>query len=274
MGGFTRILHDGHPDSLMDEIPTFVAQPLPDGIDQGYIVLNRPYGVLQWVQQQLPLLMEDYVLMLEPDHLLLRPVPLMATPTSAAGFPFSYMDPKSHPSVLDKYNEKKVDLREIRPVGNAPVMLHKSSLLTMAEPWYNLSLRMKRDPACEEAFGWILEMYAFAITASQLQPPLQIDLHPEFQLQPPWDQELSVRGKPAYILHFTYGLDFTPEGTACYGTLSDIHWDKRDYTTLYPPRNATWPPSIQHTAARKHLELIAEAAAHLEHWHDRFDPPP
>ena len=76
----------------MDEIPTFVAQPLPgecccaleslhiaclrtnesnlapaaDGIDQGYIVLNRPYGVLQWVQQQLPLLMEDYVLMLEP----------------------------------------------------------------------------------------------------------------------------------------------------------------------------------------------------------------
>lgn len=71
-----------------------------------------------------------------------------------------------------------------------------------------------------------------------------------------------------------YGLDFTPEGTACYGTLSDIHWDKRDYTTLYPPRNATWPPSIQHTAARKHLELIAEAAAHLEHWHDRFDPPP
>ena len=40
--------------------------PAADGIDQGYIVLNRPYGVLQWVQQQLPLLMEDYVLMLEP----------------------------------------------------------------------------------------------------------------------------------------------------------------------------------------------------------------
>ena len=45
--------------------------------------------------------------------------------------------------------------------------------------------------------------YAFAITASQLEPPLQIDLHSEFQLQPPWDQDLSVRGKPAYILHFT-----------------------------------------------------------------------
>ena len=95
----------------MDEIPTFVAQPLPgkcccalnslqvaclradrnlmpaaDGIDQGYIVLNRPYGVLQWVQQQLPLLMEDYVLMLEPVskmrlavNLLLAFLPFLST---------------------------------------------------------------------------------------------------------------------------------------------------------------------------------------------------
>ncbi|KAI7986139.1 Hydroxyproline O-arabinosyltransferase 1 [Camellia lanceoleosa] len=34
MGGFTRILHSGKPDSFMDEIPTFVAQPLPAGTDQ------------------------------------------------------------------------------------------------------------------------------------------------------------------------------------------------------------------------------------------------
>lgn len=34
MGGFTRILHSGKPDQYMDEIPTFVAQPLPAGLDQ------------------------------------------------------------------------------------------------------------------------------------------------------------------------------------------------------------------------------------------------
>lgn len=34
MGGFTRILHSGKPDSFMEEIPTFVAEPLPDGTDQ------------------------------------------------------------------------------------------------------------------------------------------------------------------------------------------------------------------------------------------------
>ncbi|KAL7251987.1 hypothetical protein ACSBR1_013775 [Camellia fascicularis] len=34
MGGFTRILHSGKPDSFMDEIPTFVAEPLLAGTDQ------------------------------------------------------------------------------------------------------------------------------------------------------------------------------------------------------------------------------------------------
>ncbi|KAL6878313.1 hypothetical protein ACP4OV_012483 [Aristida adscensionis] len=36
MGGFTRILHSGSPDEFVDEIPTFVADPLPKGTDQNY----------------------------------------------------------------------------------------------------------------------------------------------------------------------------------------------------------------------------------------------
>ncbi|KAI4339103.1 hypothetical protein MLD38_024078 [Melastoma candidum] len=34
MGGFTRILHSGKPDNLMDEIPTVVVDPLPEGQDR------------------------------------------------------------------------------------------------------------------------------------------------------------------------------------------------------------------------------------------------
>lgn len=34
MGGFTRILHSGNPDNLMDEIPTLVVDPLPAGLDR------------------------------------------------------------------------------------------------------------------------------------------------------------------------------------------------------------------------------------------------
>lgn len=39
MGGFTRILHSGKPDKYMDEIPTFVAQPLPAGMDRVWPLL-------------------------------------------------------------------------------------------------------------------------------------------------------------------------------------------------------------------------------------------
>ncbi|XP_020424963.1 heme-binding protein 2 [Prunus persica] len=49
MGGFTRILHSGNPDNLMDEIPTMVVDPLPAGLDRGYIVLNRPWAFDQWL---------------------------------------------------------------------------------------------------------------------------------------------------------------------------------------------------------------------------------
>lgn len=34
MGGFTRVLHSGHADNLMEEIPTFVVDPLPNGLDR------------------------------------------------------------------------------------------------------------------------------------------------------------------------------------------------------------------------------------------------
>ena len=150
MGGFTRLLHTGQADDLMNEIPTFVAQPLPaEHPDHGwvvcarrgvwvgecgtdwcgwgrgglgswqslcggigrkwrarlqplpatsiaftpyrppnsppsspppppppprrYIVLNRPYALMQWVTKAT--IPEKYVLMSEPDHVWLKPMP-------------------------------------------------------------------------------------------------------------------------------------------------------------------------------------------------------
>ena len=46
---------------------------------QGYVVLNRPYAILQWVQNYMPKMKEHYVLMAEPDHLFVRAPPLWAT---------------------------------------------------------------------------------------------------------------------------------------------------------------------------------------------------
>ncbi|WOL06712.1 hypothetical protein Cni_G15446 [Canna indica] len=42
MGGFTRVLHSGTPDNLMDEIPTFVVDPLPAGMDRSMLEKIAP----------------------------------------------------------------------------------------------------------------------------------------------------------------------------------------------------------------------------------------
>ncbi len=75
MGGFTRLLHSGKADDLMDEIPSYVVNPLPpDKQDhKGYVVLNRPYAFAQWTQQVT--IKEKYVIMSEPDHVWLKPMP-------------------------------------------------------------------------------------------------------------------------------------------------------------------------------------------------------
>ena len=45
MGGFTRVLHSGKPDHLMDEIPTHVVDRLSN--EHGFVVLSRPNAFVQ-----------------------------------------------------------------------------------------------------------------------------------------------------------------------------------------------------------------------------------
>ena len=48
MGGFTRILHTGREDNLMDILPTTVVDDLKKlGGDHGFVVLSRPYAIKQ-----------------------------------------------------------------------------------------------------------------------------------------------------------------------------------------------------------------------------------
>lgn len=94
MGGFTRLLHSGEADDLMDEVPTFVAQPLPNSVveHEAYPVLNRPYAFLQWIQHTN--ITEEFILMSEPDHIFLRPIPnLMRKDAWPAAYPFFYIEP-------------------------------------------------------------------------------------------------------------------------------------------------------------------------------------
>ncbi|KAG4931340.1 hypothetical protein AAZX31_17G202000 [Glycine max] len=259
MGGFTRILHSGKPDQFMDEIPTFVAQPLPAGMDQGYIVLNRPWAFVQWLQQAD--IKEDYILMSEPDHIIVKPIPNLARDGLGAAFPFFYIEPKKYETVLRKYFPKeKGPISNIDPIGNSPVIVGKEFLKKIAPTWMNVSLAMKKDPETDKAFGWVLEMYAYAV-ASALHGVRNI-LHKDFMIQPPWDKEI---GK-TYIIHYTYGCDYTMKGELTYGKIGEWRFDKRSYDKVAPPKNLTLPPPGVPESVVTLVKMVNEATANIPNW--------
>ncbi|KAH7436271.1 hypothetical protein KP509_05G011400 [Ceratopteris richardii] len=235
MGGFTRILHSGRPDHLMKEIPTFIAEELPQGMDQGYVVLNRPWAFVQWLQ--IATFEEEYIMMAEPDHIFVKPLPNLATDELPAAFQFSYIQPLKHEKIVRKYfPEEMGPISRIDSIGNSPAIIKKSQLELIAPTWMNISLYMKNDIEADEAFGWVLEMYAYAI-ASSIHGVKHV-LRKDFMVQPPWDLEVAEK----YIIHYTYGCDYTMQGVLTYGKIGEWRFDKRSYLLSAPPRNLSLPP--------------------------------
>uniref|UniRef100_A0A0E0C0L0 Hydroxyproline O-arabinosyltransferase-like domain-containing protein n=1 Tax=Oryza meridionalis TaxID=40149 RepID=A0A0E0C0L0_9ORYZ len=260
MGGFTRVLHSGKPDALMDEIPTFVVDPLPAGKDHGYVVLNRPWAFVQWLEKAK--IEEEYILMAEPDHIFVRPLPNLARDDPAA-FPFFYITPSEHESVLRKYYPKeRGPVTNIDPIGNSPVIIKKTQLEKIAPTWMNVSIQMKEDQETDKAFGWVLEMYAYAV-ASALHGVQHI-LRKDFMIQPPFDTKLGN----TFIIHFTYGCDYTLKGVLTYGKIGEWRFDKRAYQDRPPPRNLTLPPPGVPESVVTLVKMVNEATANLPGWDD------
>ena len=93
--------HGARPDALVSEIPTVVVRQLSGGrcdeCDHGFIVMNRPWGVVQMVKsahwrEKIP---EEYVMLIETDHMMMMPPPNRATAEKPVGFGFYYMIGKS-----------------------------------------------------------------------------------------------------------------------------------------------------------------------------------
>ncbi|RZS00729.1 hypothetical protein BHM03_00030483, partial [Ensete ventricosum] len=133
MGGFTRILHSGRPDKLVDEIPTFVADPLPAGTDQ---VIE----LLYFLDKIPPSDLRDILFSIGLGHsssgfrrLISRKSKANTTTVYkilmsglGAAFPFFYIEPKKFESVLRKYYpEDRGQIADIDPIGNSPVIIEK-----------------------------------------------------------------------------------------------------------------------------------------------------
>ncbi|KAI0526783.1 hypothetical protein KFK09_002374 [Dendrobium nobile] len=261
MGGFTRVLHSGSPDDLMKEIPTFVVDPLPSGVDQGYIVLNRPWAFVQWLGKAK--IKEDYILMAEPDHIFVKPLPNLSRGDQPAAFPFFYIKPSKNEKIIRKfYPEEEGPVTNVDPIGNSPVIIKKSQLEQIAPTWMNISLKMKEDPESDKAFGWVLEMYAYAI-ASALHGVRHI-LHKNFMIQPPWDLKIAN----TFIIHYTYGCDYTLKGELTYGKIGEWRFDKRSFLRGPPPRNLSLPPPGVPESVVTLVKMVNEATANIPGWEE------
>ncbi|KAI4302488.1 hypothetical protein MLD38_038225 [Melastoma candidum] len=259
MGGFTRILHSGKPDNLMDEIPTMVVDPLPEGQDRGYVVLNRPWAFVQWLEKAT--IKEEYILMAEPDHVFVRPLPNLADDRFPAAFPFFYIRPDQNEKIVRKYYpEEKGPVTNVDPIGNSPVIIKKDTLKMTAPTWMNVSIKMKEDPETDKTFGWVLEMYAYAI-ASALHGVQHI-LRKDFMLQPPWDLKTDNK----FIIHYTYGCDYNMKGELTYGKIGEWRFDKRSHLSGPPPRNITMPPPGVPESVVTLVKMVNEASANIPNW--------
>ncbi|KAK1288889.1 hypothetical protein QJS10_CPB19g00611 [Acorus calamus] len=255
MGGFTRILHSGKPDKHMEEIPTFVADPLPGGMDQGFIVLNRPYAFVQWLEKaDIP---EEYILMAEPDHIIVKPIPNLSKDGLSAAFPFFYIEPKKYETVLRKFFPvEKGAITDVDPIGNSPVIIEKDNLKKIAPTWMNVSLAMKKIlKRIKHLAG-----YGYAV-ASALHGVGNI-LYKDFMIQPPWDLEVGKK----FIIHYTYGCDYDMQGKSTYGKIGEWRFDKRSYSDAPPPRNLPMPPAGVPESVVTLVKMVNEATANIPNW--------
>ena len=227
LGGFTRVLHAAADDHLSALVPTVRVDPLDHPGVARFPPLQRPHALRQFLRAAD--IEEDYIFMAEPDHIMIAPPPNWAAPLEPAAFPFGYIDFAQNAELVARWNKKDVPLADLYPVGNSPVVIHKAQLAAILEVWPQLTVEMYEHDATREAFGWVLEMWSFAFAASQVPEvaggPVQFRLHPEFMVEPPWNDprgvvdRCDVRSPPepdgcaprkAWMVHYTFGVSSAP----------------------------------------------------------------
>ena len=170
-------------------------------------------------------------------------------------------------------------------------MMAWDDLITVAPLWMNISLAIFNDAEAAKEWGWVQEMYAFTIACFNAGVP-RVDLHRKMMAQPPWDSgaylspdhvllvqhdhcfqhvviELHAAMDPFYILHYTYGMDYTKDGVFTPGKYGEWRFDKRTYASLPPPRNlGEPPPGMPNTLVRHLVAAINEASSRIPGWDD------
>lgn len=230
---FTRILHRQKGDVLMDEVPTWRADPLHPECDTWceFPVADRPNAVQQWInaaKKDSTLIKAPWLLMIETDYVWMKPpaAPPAESKALSRGFPFGYIQPTS-PNIefvmRKMYPEDRGPLADVPNSGPAPVLMRWDELFRITPDWERLTKHIEDDKETKDKLGWVREMYAWSIGAALQGVKFDLKLPPASTLisQPPAD---SVLGDAA-MFHYTWGTIWSDENGR-----EVWKFDKRFYT--------------------------------------------
>jgi len=275
MVGFTRLLA-GKADGLMKAMPTVVVKEAGFDKTRGFMVINRPWTMLNFLQMKewRERIVEDYVYIAETDHLLLCDIPNRATPQLAVAFFFPYMSPKDPQkgAIAQKWLPGR-DVLDMPPVGPSPLIVHVDHLRNLTPSWYDLSVALKKNPEADRAFGWMLEMWGYSIAVAQLG--IKHFVWQKLQIEPSaaWHQDTS--SQEPFIYHYTFGVEYTLDGTPVVGAVGTWSLDKRHYFGAAPPANLHAPPACAQESGIVWWRMFNEAIGNLTargQWYERAGP--
>eukprot|EP00873_Tetraselmis_striata_P027120 jgi/Tetstr1/447384/TSEL_034820.t2 len=236
---FTRILHRTKPDVLMDEVPTFRADPLTPKCDEWceFPVADRPDAVEQWmkaVDSDPSMVSAPWILMIETDYVWWKPVqaPRADSGALSIAFPFGYIVPQA-PALAGvmriMYPQDKGPLSDIPNSGPAPVLCRLAELRKIIPDWKRLAYHIEHHKETKDKLGWVREMYGWSIGAALQGVKFDLELPPKQKLivQPPADR---VIGEAA-LFHYTWGTVIKDQVSG----RKLWEFDKRTYTDAKLP---------------------------------------
>mmetsp|Transcript_27021 Transcript_27021/g.59096 ORF Transcript_27021/g.59096 Transcript_27021/m.59096 type:complete len:635 (+) Transcript_27021:187-2091(+) len=240
----TRILHRTTPDELMDEIPTFRAQPLQPECDKWcwFPVADRANAMQQWidaVQRDPSLIKAPWILLLETDYVWIKPLQALGSAydpeVPGLSYAFDYIAPQN-PIVQEILKDKcpTCDPKSVPNSGPAPVLMRFSDLRAATPLWEELSQWIETHEHAKKQLGWVREMYAWDIGVAANQLNILNKGYPASTLisQPPHD---SGTGN-ATMYHYTWGAIIKDDAGKEFWK-----FDKRFYTD---PKDALKVPRI------------------------------
>lgn len=232
--GFTRILHRTKPDELMDEIPTFRANPLQPECDNWceYPVSDRADAVQQFFdasKKDPSMIKAPWLYMIESDYVFMKPVevPPVKTKTTAGkawAFPFDYINPALFPNEM-KQLWPDGEPGDIPNAGPAPLIMSVEDWKLVIPDWVRLAAAIEADEKIKRRLGWVREMYGFSIALAK--NGLDVDLTPpgsnQLISQLPIDKGL----EHAHAFHYTQCTIYK----SIAGDEDVWKYDKRFYTS-------------------------------------------